>query len=309
MGVPPDLWSLELKSGAKPRRVTNRVPQRYRDENWSIPEIVHFTAHDGAPLRGLLYRPADFDASRRYPVVVFVHGAGSMQNVVDGWTIYSPNFKFHTVLTQRGFVVFEVDYRGSLGYGYDFRVGVHNYMGGKDLDDELAGIDYLKTLDWVEPTRIGIYGGSYGGFMALMAMFRAPDVYACGAALRFVSDWENYYRGNPWYCVERLGTPEENSAAYYRSSPIHFAEDLEGPVLLLHGVRDNNVHFQDAAQLVERFIRLGKDFELMIYPVERHGFTEPSSWIDEYERIEEFFVRHLQSQAGAASHTTDGARD
>ncbi len=226
--------------------------------------------------------------------MVFVHGAGTMQNVVDGWTVYSPNFKFHSVLTKRGFGVFEVDYRGSLGYGRDFRAGTYMYIGGKDLEDELAGLDYLKTLRWVDEERVGIYGGSYGGFMALMALFLAPERYAAAAALRFVSDWENYYRGNPWYCIQRLGKPEDNPAAYYRSSPIHFAENLEDPLLLLHGVRDNNVHFQDAAQLVERLIRLGKDFELMVYPVERHGFTEPESWIDEYARIEEFFIRHLQ---------------
>jgi dipeptidyl aminopeptidase/acylaminoacyl peptidase len=307
LGLPPDVWVVDAKAGATPRRVTERVPERYRAVDWSIPEIVHFPAHDGTPLRGYLYRPYEFDPNRRYPVVVFVHGAGSMQNVVDGWTIYSPNFKFHSVLTRRGFVVFEVDYRGSLGYGYDFRVGVHRYIGGKDFEDEIAGVDYLKTLSWVDPDRIGIYGGSYGGFMAIMALVRAPDVYAAGAALRFVSDWENYYRGNPWYCIERLGRPEENPAAYYRSSPIHFAENLEDPLLLLHGVRDDNVHFQDAAQLVERLIRLGKDFELMIYPVERHGFTEPESWIDEYARIEEFFVRHLRPDR--SDSPGDGVRD
>lgn len=298
LGVPPDLWSIETNAGRAPKRLTDTVPQRYHDVQWNIPEIVHFEAYDGTPLRGFLHKPDDFASGQQYPVVVFVHGAGVMQNIVDGWTIYSPNFKFHSVLTRRGFGVFEVDYRGSLGYGRDFRAGTRMYIGGKDLEDELAGLDYLKTLHWVDEGRVGIYGGSYGGFMALMALFLAPDRYAAGAALRFVSDWENYYRGNPWYCIQRLGKPEDNPAAYYRSSPIHFAENLEDPLLLLHGVRDDNVHFQDAAQLVERLIRLEKDFELMMYPVERHGFTEPESWIDEYERIEEFFVRHLRPTTG-----------
>ena len=296
LGVPPDLWSIATSPGRAPKQLTDTVPRRYEDVAWNIPEIVHFDAYDGTPLRGFVYKPDNFVPGQRYPVVVFVHGAGVMQNVVDGWTVYSPNFKFHSVLTKRGFGVFEVDYRGSLGYGRDFRAGTRMYIGGKDLQDELAGLDYLEKLRWVDSERIGIYGGSYGGFMALMALFLAPERYAAGAALRFVSDWENYYRGNPWYCIQRLGKPEDNPAAYYRSSPIHFAENLEDPLLLLHGVRDNNVHFQDAAQLTERLIRLGKDFELMVYPVERHGFTAPESWIDEYERIEEFFVRHLQPQ-------------
>jgi len=292
--TPWDLWSLDLRRGAKPVQLTHTVPDRFRAVKWVVPEFVSFPSRDGITLRGLLYKPAGFDPQRRYPVVVFVHGAGSMQNVVDGWTIYSPNYKFHTVLAEKGYAVFEVDYRGSLGYGRDFRTGVHDYIGGKDLDDELAGVDYLRTVPWVDTQRIGIYGGSYGGFMALMALFKAPETYACGAALRFVADWANYYRGNPWYCVQRLGHPDKNPAAYYRSSPIHFASGLQDPLLLLHGVRDDNVHFQDAAQLTERLIRLGKKFDLMMYPRESHGFTAAASWADEYRRIEDFFDAHLR---------------
>ena len=276
--TPWDLWSLDLRRGAKPVQLTHTVPDRFRAVKWVVPEFVSFPSRDGITLRGLLYKPAGFDPRRRVPVAVFVHGAGSMQNVVDGWTIYSPNYKFHTVLAEKGYAVFEVDYRGSLGYGRDFRTGVHDYIGGKDLDDELAGVDYLRTVPWVDTQRIGIYGGSYGGFMALMALFKAPETYACGAALRFVADWANYYRGNPWYCVQRLGHPDKNPAAYYRSSPIHFASGLQDPLLLLHGVRDDNVHFQDAAQLTERLIRLGKKFDLMMYPRESHGFTAAASW-------------------------------
>ena len=294
--VPYDLWSIELRADRDPRQLTQTVAESFLRVDWNVPEIVSFASGDGTPLKGLLYRPENFDPQKKYPVVVFVHGAGIMQNVLDGWTVYSPNYKFHTVLTQRGFVVFEVDYRGSLGYGREFRAGTRMYVGGKDLEDELAGVEYLKTLGFIDEEHIGIYGGSYGGFMTLMALFHAPETYAAGAALRFVTDWQNYYTGNPWYCIKRLGTPEENPAAYYRSSPLHFAENLQDPLLLLHGVRDNNVHFQDAAQLIERLIRLGKDFDLMVYPVERHGFERPSSWIDEYQRIEDFFEKHLQGR-------------
>jgi dipeptidyl aminopeptidase/acylaminoacyl peptidase len=292
--VPWDLWSLELRDDRAPRQLTDTVPERFHSVAWTVPEVVSLRSGDGTPLKGLLYRPAHFDPQQRYPVVVFVHGAGIMQNVIDGWTVYSPNWKFHTVLAQRGFVVFEVDYRGSLGYGRLFRAGTRGWIGGKDLQDELAGVEWLKTKPFVDAEHIGIYGGSYGGFMALMGLFHAPGTYAAGAALRFVSDWQNYYTGNPWYCIKRLGRPEDDPAGYYRSSPIHFAENLEDPLLLLHGVRDNNVHFQDAIQLIERLIRLGKNFDLMVYPVERHGFVRPSSWIDEYQRILDFFQEHLQ---------------
>ncbi len=307
---PTDLFSLGLEDGAAPVPVTHSVPAAFRAVDWVVPEVVEFPAHDGARLKGLLYKPVGFDPHRRYPAVVFVHGAGILQNVVDGWSVYTPNFKFHTVLAQAGFAVFEVDYRGSLGYGRDFRAGVYMHLGGPDLDDEVAGLDYLSTLGWVDPARVGLYGGSYGGFMTLMALFTTPDRWACGAALRFVADWENYNRGNPWYCTQRLGLPEKHPEAYWRSSPIHFAGNLQKPLLLLHGMRDDNVHFQDAAQLVERLIRNGKQFDFMMYPRESHGFTAPASWIDEYGRIQEFFTQHLAPTAGpgGAGAASSGVR-
>jgi len=304
---PSDLYAIEARPDAKPVQLTRSVPATFAAVSWIVPELVEFPSHDGLTLHGLVYRPVGFDPARRYPAVVFVHGAGILQNVVDGWTFYSPNYKFHTLLAQRGYVVFEVDYRGSLGYGRDFRAGVYMHLGGKDLDDELAGLDYLDRLGFVDMSRVGIYGGSYGGFMALMALFTTPDRWACGAALRFVADWENYHRGNPWYCVQRLGTPQAHPEAYWRSSPIHFAGNLKKPLLLLHGMRDDNVHFQDAAQLTERLIRYGKDFELMMYPRESHGFTAPASWIDEYRRIAEFFDAHLQPSAAGSARSAIGA--
>lgn len=304
---PTDLFTISVDAKAQPVRVTRTVPAPFEAVDWVVPQVVEFPARDGVPLKGLLYRPAGFDPRRKYPAVVFVHGAGILQNVVDGWTFYSPNFKFHTLLAQRGYVVFEVDYRGSLGYGRDFRAGVYMHLGGKDLDDEAAGLDYLERTGFVDPARVGIYGGSYGGFMALMALFTTPDRWACGAALRAVADWENYYRGNPWYCVQRLGTPEAHPDAYWRSSPIHFAGNLRRPLLLLHGMRDDNVHFQDAAQLTERLIRYGKRFDLMMYPRESHGFTAPASWIDEYRRIAAFFDEHLQPQGAGTVGGTGAA--
>jgi len=315
-GVPFDYYVLETRTG-RSWQVTGTVPSRFRDvefspslpdgasvssRGWVLPRIVSFPSRDGKTLRGLLYEPVSLNASpapqaaqpARYPAVVFVHGAGIQQNVVEGWTYYSPNFKFATVLANHGFAVFEVDYRGSSGYGRDFRTGVAGRLGGKDLEDELAGVEFLKTLPFVDPGRIGIYGGSYGGFMAEMALFRSPGTYAAGAALRPVADWTNYYRSNPGYCLERLGKPEDHPEAYRVSSPINFSQGLRDPLLLLHGVLDSNVPFQDTVQLTDRLLRQGKTFELMIYPREDHSFTEPENWIDEYSRILDFFERHLK---------------
>jgi dipeptidyl aminopeptidase/acylaminoacyl peptidase len=129
--------------------------------------------------------------------------------------------------------------------------------------------------------------------MAEMALFQHPDVFAAGAALRPVADWSNYYRSNAYYCLQRLGALEDQPEAYRRSSPINFAQSLQDPLLLLHGVLDSNVPFQDTVQLTDRLQYYQKSFELMIYPREDHTFAEPQSWIDQYSRILDFFVRQL----------------
>jgi dipeptidyl aminopeptidase/acylaminoacyl peptidase len=315
LGVPYDYFTSSLATDSSVQ-LTRSVPERFTEfalpgvsadggeaprGGWVLPEIVSFPARDGKKLRGALYGPRSVEGSllkisacaQSYPVVIFVHGAGIQQNVVQGWSIYSPNFKFATVLSYRGFAVFDVDYRGSTGYGRDFRTDVSGHLGGKDLEDELSAVDYLKTLPCVDRRRIGIYGGSYGGFMVEMALFQNPGIFAAGAALRPVADWSNYYRSNAYYCLQRLGVLEDQPEAYRRSSPINFAASLQDPLLLLHGVLDSNVPFQDTVQLTDRLQYYRKPFELMIYPREDHTFTEAQNWIDQYSRILDFFMRHL----------------
>ena len=198
---------------------------------------------------------------------------------------------FHNLLTDLGYTVLDIDYRGSAGYGRDWRTGIYRYMGGKDLSDQVDGAEYLVAEHGVEPERVGIYGGSYGGFITLMAMFTEPETFTSGAALRSVTDWAHYNHG---YTSNILNEPVEDPIAYRRSSPIYFAEGLEGHLLIAHGMTDTNVHFQDVVRLVQRLIELGKeDWELAVYPVEGHGFVEPSSWTDEYRRILELFNETL----------------
>jgi dipeptidyl aminopeptidase/acylaminoacyl peptidase len=182
-----------------------------------------------------------------------------------------------------GFTVLDIDYRGSDGYGRDWRTGIYRHMGGKDLSDQVDGAAYLVEELGIDPQRIGIYGGSYGGFITLMALFTSPGTFECGAALRSVTDWAHY---NHPYTSNILNTPVEDAIAFRQSSPIYFAEGLEDRLLILHGMVDDNVQFQDVVRLSQRLIELGKeDWELAVFPVERHGFIEPSSWTDEYRRI------------------------
>jgi dipeptidyl aminopeptidase/acylaminoacyl peptidase len=203
---------------------------------------------------------------------------------------------FNEMLTQKGYVVLDIDYRGSAGYGRDFRTDVYDFLGGLDYEDHLDGIDYAVKNYAVDEKRIGVYGGSYGGFMAEMLVFRAPEKIAAAAALRPVADWKNYFASSPVYTAERLGFPDKNPEAYKRSSPISYADKLQKPLLILHGMVDDNVHAQDSMQLVEKLVRLEKTpyFESMFYPAENHGFARPSSWTDEYGRILTFFEKHLK---------------
>ena len=273
-------------------QLTHSIPEAFKKIDWAVPEIVHFKSRDGKEIPAMIYRPAWFTPDKKYPVVVFVHGAGYLQNVFRGWSYYYRESMFHHRLTQKGYVVFEVEYRGSAGLGRDYRTDVYMHLGGKDLEDELDGLEYLRQLGYIDPQRVGIYGGSYGGFMALMGLF-TTEKYACAAALRAVTSWENYYKHNQWYTEARLGKPEDHADAYKISSPITYADSLKKPLLILHGMLDDNVFFQDAVQLIVKLQKAGKKFEVMVYPDEAHSFTEADSWYDEYSRIEEFFDNHL----------------
>jgi dipeptidyl aminopeptidase/acylaminoacyl peptidase len=219
--------------------------------------------------------------------VIFVHGAGYLQNVNRFWSSYAREYMFHHLLMSKGYLVLDIDYRGSRGYGRDWRTAIYRHMGGKDLDDHVDAAHWLVKQHGVDPKRIGIYGGSYGGFITLMAMFTTPDVFAAGAALRPVTDWAAYNNG---YTSNILNLPQNDAEAYRKSSPIYFAQGLKGRLLICHGMVDTNVHFQDSVRLAQRLIELRKtNWELAPYPVENHGFVEPTSWADEYKRILKLF--------------------
>ena len=195
------------------------------------------------------------------------------------------------MLADEGFTVLDIDYRGSAGYGRDWRTAIYRFMGGKDLTDQVDGAHFLTQKYGVDPQRIGIYGGSYGGFITLMAMFTTPGVFKAGAGLRSVTDWAHY---NHPYTSNILNLPYTDSIAYYRSSPIYHAEGLQGHLLMLHGMVDSNVHFQDIVRLSQRLIELNKDnWELAVFPKENHGFIEASSWTNEYKRIHKLFLTDL----------------
>ena len=286
-------WDIYIKKNdpeVKASRFTCSQSDEFKFYPWRTPLYIHFKASDGVMVPARLFLPKTPAESK--PAVIFVHGAGYLQNAHKWWSSYFREYMFHNFLADNGYTVLDIDYRGSAGYGRDWRTAIYRHMGGKDLSDQVDGAGYLVKEHGISSENIGIYGGSYGGFITLMALFKEPDVFGAGAALRSVTDWAHYSHG---YTANILNTPVMDSLAYVRSSPIYFAEGLSKPLLICHGMVDGNVHFQDVVRLAQRLIELGKDnWEMAIYPVEGHGFVEPSSWTDEYKRIFKLFEENLK---------------
>ena len=287
---PWELYLSKNKTGAGAIQITHSTTKEFDAYQWIKPEFVEFKANDGVPIHARIYSPVP--SEKNNAAVFFVHGAGYLQNAHHFWSGYYREYMFHNLLVEKGYTVLDLDYRASDGYGRDYRTAIYRYMGGRDLDDYIDAKQFMIDKYGIDSTRIGIYGGSYGGFITLMALLTAPEEFACGAALRSVTDWAHY---NHEYTSNILNYPETDSLAYRRSSPIYFAENLNKPLLMLHGMEDNNVQFQDVVRLSQRFIELGKkDWELAVFPVEAHGFKESSSWTDEYRRILKLFEKHLK---------------
>ena len=291
---PPELFVMPFTAGAEPKQVTTSSTDEWRNFKWIDPKVITYKARDGADVYARLYTPEMIGAKRdpKKPAVVFVHGAGYLQNAHKYWSTYYREYMFHNLLASRGYVVLDPDYRASSGYGRDWRTGIYRHMGGLDLSDVVDGAKFLVQTEKVDPKRLGVYGGSYGGFITLMAMFTSPDTFAAGAALRPVTDWSHYNHG---YTSNILNTPQIDPEAFKKSSPIYFADGLKGRLLILHGMVDTNVFFQDSVRLVQRLIELRKEhWEIAPYPVENHGFTEETSWADEYKRILRLFEETLR---------------
>jgi dipeptidyl aminopeptidase/acylaminoacyl peptidase len=288
-------WELFLAPINKPtqaQQLTHATTAAFLAYAWKHPAIIQIPASDGLPVYARIYEPEP--GKKNGAAVLFVHGAGYLQNAHHYWSYYEREYMFHHLLTEQGYTVLDVDYRASEGYGRDYRTAIYRHMGGRDLQDYLDAKTLLVNSYAIDSNRVGIYGGSYGGFITLMALFTKPNTFACGAALRAVTDWAHY---NHEYTSNILNTPEADPQAYRQSSPIYFAEGLQDPLLILHGMIDDNVQFQDVVRLNQRLIELGKkDYWMALYPVERHSFKYTSSWTDEYRRIFELFETYLAPQ-------------
>jgi dipeptidyl-peptidase 4 len=261
-----------------------------------VPELVEYhlppvefltvAADDGTILHASMIKPPDFDPARKYPVLIETYGGPDAQDVRDQWG----GALWSDVMAQRGYIVWSLDNRGSTGRGHAFETPIYHQFGKIELADQLAGVKYLKSLAYVDGTRIGIWGWSYGGYMTLTALFHAPDVFKAGVAVAPVTDWRLY---DTAYTERYMGTPQENEAGYRESSPAYFPQNLKGKLMVAHGTGDDNVHFANTALLLNHFIEAGKYPELLIFPGRGHPMSDHPAQLLLFNRIMQYFLDNL----------------
>jgi len=292
---PPEIYVVDAVPNGKVVQVTHQVTSAFTSVDWTTPQIVQVpSTHQPRPLYARLYLPKDYSATKSCPAVVFIHGAGYLQDAHAGWSYYWHELLFDTFLNQHGYIVMDMDYRGSAGYGRDWRTAIYEHMGHPEVEDISDGAHWLEQNYHADPKRLGVWGGSYGGFMTYMMMFRQPDLFQAGAALRPVGDWADY---NDGYTAAILNRPNVDPQAYFDSSPINYAGQLKGHLLIMQGMEDDNVFFIDTVHMTQKLIELrNPNFDVMFYPVEHHDFHDPASWLDEYRRIWRQFDTYVDPQ-------------
>jgi dipeptidyl aminopeptidase/acylaminoacyl peptidase len=301
-----DLFSIASEAGGAenggpaPVRLTDSMPADIDKSLFVAPQFVRFPGADGQMVPGWLFVPKNLDRSKKHPAIVWIHGDGVNQNY-DGWHVqrnYAVYYSFHQYLLQEGYVVFAPDYRGSIGYGRDWRNGVYMDVGGKDAKDAWMSANYLKTLPYVDSDRIGVWGLSYGGFFTLIAVTDQPTLFRAGVDVAGVVDYRMYY-SDPYHggwTVSRIGTPEQHAQVYDNASPISHIDRLARPLLVLHGTADVNVPFLESVWLVDEALKKGKGdlLTFMMYPGEFHYFSRTHVLADAWHRVDNFFAAQLQ---------------
>jgi dipeptidyl-peptidase-4 len=261
-------------------------------DNHIRPEFGVIEAEDGQAMHYRLYKPADFDASKKYPVIIDVYGGPLAQRVTKSWGVR--NGFWHQYMAQRGYAIFSLDNRGSGNRGTAFEFPLYHEFGDIELRDQLAGVDFLKQLGWVDAKRIGIFGWSYGGYMTLIALMKAPGVFAAGVSVAPVTDWRLY---DTHYTERYLGAPAENEKGYHESNVFPYVDGLSGDLLIVHGMADDNVLFTHSTKLFQDLQEKQIPFEMMNYPGHKHSISGTNVRIHLYEAMDAFFDRTLGANA------------
>ena len=298
-----DLYVIDAQApNAKPVRLTDSMPASIDKTQLVEPKLVHYKAADGKDVAAYLFVPKNLNPNVKHPAIVWVHGDGVNQNY-DGWHVqrnYAVYYSIHQYFVQQGYVVLAPDYRGSIGYGSEWREAVHMDVGGKDFRDAGIANTYLKTLPYVDGNKIGIWGLSYGGFFTLLAVTEMPTAYAAAVDVAGVADYALYYE-DPYHgtwTTSRIGTPSEHPEVYAQASPVSHIDKLRTPLLVLHGTADVNVPYLHSVKLLDEALKHGKGdlVSFMAYPGEFHYFTREHVLRDAWNRVARFWDTHLKGR-------------
>jgi len=296
---PQELYEVSVEAGSTPMRLTNSLPDGLNPGDLTAPVAVHYPSlQDGKPVPATLMVNKNLDKTKKYPAIIWIHGSGADQNYL-AWHpgAYRMYYAACEYFAQQGYVVLTPDYRGSSGFSREWTTGAYNDLGGGETQDVNAGAIYLKTLPYVDPDRIGVWGLSYGGFMTLQSIITAPKLFAAAIDVAGVGDWETYTTGNS-AILGRLGaTPITDPGEYDRSAPVRHLEKIERPLMILQGTNDTNVPLWETLKVVDRLEKLGTPFDMAFFPGEIHFFRRAFVLRDAWRRSDEFFYEHLVAPA------------
>jgi len=272
----------------------NKVPEL---EKYHLQPVEFFTVPgaNGTPLDAAMIKPAGFDPAHKYPVIVYLYGGPHGQEVRDQWQ--GSNLLWHELMAEKGFVIFVLDNRGTAGRGHNFETPIYHHFGKVELADQLAGVKWLSNQPYIDGSRVGIWGWSFGGYMTCMAMLRGGGAFKAGFAGAPVTDWRRY---DTIYTERYMGTPQENPDGYRDSSPVNFAAGLAGKLLIAHATGDDNVHFSNSVALSEKFVEAQKYAEFLIYADRGHGISDTPARVHVFNRVTQFFVENLADKPAPA---------
>jgi len=284
----PPRQDLYRADGSRIATINENKVAELADYRLSSMEILTVKSRDGVQLNASIIKPPEFNPQKKYPVLVYTYGGPHAQVVRNAWG--GANFLWHQLMAQKGYIIFSLDNRGSAGRGHAFETPLHFRMGAQELSDQRDGVEYLKSLPYVDANRIGIWGWSYGGHMTLHAMFEAGDVFKVGFAGGPVTDWRYY---DSIYTERYLGLPQKNEKGYQDSSPVKYASQLKGKLLIAHGTGDDNVHFANTLSVINDLIAAGKYVEVLAFPGRGHGVGDPPARRVLMQRVTQFFLDNL----------------
>jgi len=284
----PPRQDLYRADGTRIAAINENKIAEVADYHLSPMEFITVKSRDGVELNASIIKPPDFNPTKKYPVLVYTYGGPHAQVVRNAWG--GANFLWHQLMAQKGYIIFSLDNRGSAGRGHAFETPLHFRMGAQELSDQRDGVQYLKSLPYVDVHRIGIWGWSYGGHMTLHAMFEAGDDFKVGFAGGPVTDWRYY---DSIYTERYLGLPQKNEKGYQDSSPVKYAGQLKGKLLIAHGTGDDNVHFANTLSVINDLIEAGKYVEVLAFPGRGHGVSDPPARRVLMQRVTQFFLDNL----------------